>query len=157
VAHVRDEPPVLSVGRLEPENRLLERADHLVELQGQRAELVVEGDRDAGGEIATGDPLAARAAASTGARTPRATSRATITPTMTTTMVPAIRAIRSWPSVWSIVLSSRMNQMAGPVPETRPPTTRLSRSPTGCHAYAICPRSTRLRTSAGIVSRVREG
>ena len=80
VADIGDEPPVLGVRRLEAEDRLLERADHLVELQRPRTELVVGGHGHPRGEVAAAIRPAARAAASTGAKTPRATSRATITP-----------------------------------------------------------------------------
>ena len=57
VADVGDEPPVLGLGGLEAEDRLLERVDHLVELLGPRAELVVGGHRDAGRQVAARDPL----------------------------------------------------------------------------------------------------
>ena len=57
VGHVRDEPPVLGLGGLEPADRVGQGVGHPVEPLGPRAELVVRGDRHPRRQVAAFDPL----------------------------------------------------------------------------------------------------
>ena len=57
VGDVGDEPPVLGLGGLEPEDRVLERVGHPVEAVGPVPELVGRGDRHPSRQVAALDPL----------------------------------------------------------------------------------------------------
>jgi hypothetical protein len=61
VRDVGDEPPVLGLGGLEPDDRVFEGVRHPVEAGRPLAELVRGGDRDARRQVAAGDPLGGQA------------------------------------------------------------------------------------------------